>query len=122
VENIETTYSGFLGKAGVAIREGLGWGDKMVTLSTDLAYWVYRRARQYAFAPAYSYSVYRPQHMWLKIERTGNAIWCYSRFDESLPWQSVYGYWVAMDECVYRNNRYIQQCPDLLQLRSTNGH
>ena len=60
VRSIEEIPFYLPGKAGVMIRETLDQTSKMVSLSTDLGYWVYRKARTYTYSTAYSYRVYKP--------------------------------------------------------------
>lgn len=87
------------GFGGVMIRESFDPGSKKVALRTQLRPFVHRDIRAIPDTYQNTQQLFRPNHSWLKINRSGNRFVGYTSHN-GLYWTFAFVSYVSMDECV----------------------
>jgi hypothetical protein len=93
---VSVTAPGF---AGIMIRETLDGGSRKVALRTQLQPFVHRDVRSVPNGYQQTQQLFRPQHTWLRIVRTGNMFMGYTSTN-GMSWQFAFFTNVNMNSCV----------------------
>ena len=87
------------GFGGIMVRETFDSGSKKVSLRTQLSTFVHRDVRSLDNGYQQTQQLFRPQHSWLKITRSGNTFVGYTSTN-GYYWTFAFFAYVNMDECV----------------------
>ena len=87
------------GYGGIMLRDGLSAGAKQVSLFSNLSSVLRHESRSYTNAPKTVNAFYKPNPMWLKIERQGDWFFAYSSAD-GYNFQYVHAVYVPMGYCI----------------------
>ncbi len=88
------------GWAGPEIRESLDANAKMANITTSLGNIIHRKIRTSTGAFAAAGQIFKPQHSWLKLVRSGSSIMGFSSYD-GLNWSIVLNTNINFSDCVY---------------------
>ena len=87
------------GHAGIEFRESLAAGSKKANLRTQLTTFVRRAVRTQTNGFSIPQQIFRPQHKWLRLRRTGNIFRGYTSIN-GLNWQAAFTAVVPMNSCI----------------------
>ncbi|MCG8331269.1 MAG: HYR domain-containing protein [Chitinophagales bacterium] len=87
------------GYGGLMVREGMEDGAKQVALFSNLSNTLRHEVRYNANTPKQIGSFFKPNPIWLRIQRQGDWIFSYSSYDGT-NFQYVHGVFIQMDNCL----------------------
>ena len=87
------------GYGGLMIREGMSASDKQVSIFSNMSNMLRHEVRYTSNAPKQINSFFRPNSIWLRLERQGDWIFSYSSYDGT-NFQYVHGVFLPMQSCV----------------------
>ena len=87
------------GFAGVQMRENLNSGSKKVLLKSQLSSFIRREVRAVENGSAQAQQIFRPQHTWLRLVRSGNNFQGYSS-TTGTSWQLAFATTIPMGTCI----------------------
>ncbi len=88
------------GWAGIMLRETLDPGSKKVSLKTQLTPSIRREIRSMTNGAASILNFNRPQHVWLRLTRSGSNFVGYTSIDGS-NWSFAFTANISMTGCIY---------------------
>ncbi|MCG8331265.1 MAG: T9SS type A sorting domain-containing protein [Chitinophagales bacterium] len=94
IESIEPN-----GYGGLMIRETADDGAKQVSIFSNLSNTLRHEVRYSANTPKQVGSFFKPNPIWLRMERQGDWVFSYSSFD-GINFQYVHGVFISMQNCV----------------------
>ena len=87
------------GYGGLMVRDGMEDGAKQVALFSNLSNTLRHEVRYNANTPKQIGSFFKPNPIWLRIQRQGDWIFSYSSYDGT-NFQYVHGVFIQMDNCL----------------------